>query len=220
MPPATTRVSAVIYDASSDARNATAAAMSNGVPSRPSSVASSFARLASGVPVSAEAKLVGTNPGATQFTRMPSPPNSCANAFVRPTTAVLEMAYMAKGCMGLKAEKELLYTIEPPLVMCFTASRVSQIADCTLICKIFSMALSSMAKMGPPAGLTAALLTRMSMCCLPKVLRAASTSALTWSSFPTWHATPRTSKSSPLSRFTVSSTLACFLDEIITQAPS
>ena len=33
-------------------------------------------------------------PGATQFTRMPSGPNSSARAFVRATSAVLLMAYL------------------------------------------------------------------------------------------------------------------------------
>lgn len=55
MPPATTSVSPVMYAASSDARKATAAAMSPGVPSRPSSVRLLFSSSSSGLATSAAA---------------------------------------------------------------------------------------------------------------------------------------------------------------------
>ena len=46
------------------------------------------------------------------------------------------------------------------------------------------------------------------------------TNSRMWSSFPTWHATPRTSRPSPRSTFTVWSTFCCFLEDIMTHAPS
>jgi hypothetical protein len=62
MPPATTSVSALTYAASSDAKYATAAAMSPAVPSRPASVCSSIAARASSDSVSDAANFVGTYP--------------------------------------------------------------------------------------------------------------------------------------------------------------
>ena len=64
MPPATTIVSPVTYAASSDARYATQAAMSPGVPNLFRKVRSLFAAAISGVSTRAAANFVGTVPAA------------------------------------------------------------------------------------------------------------------------------------------------------------
>ena len=73
MPPATTIVSPVTYAASSDARYATQAAMSPGVPNLFRKVRSLFAAAISGVSTRAAANLVGTVPAAAlQFSKLQS----------------------------------------------------------------------------------------------------------------------------------------------------
>mgnify|MGYP001807145394 CR=1 FL=1 len=57
----------------------------------------------SGSATSAAENLVGTMPGATQLTVMPSGPSSAARPLVRPRSAVLLTAYMAMGAGGLHA---------------------------------------------------------------------------------------------------------------------
>ena len=71
MPPATTSVSALTYAASSDAKYATAAAMSPAEPSRPTNVCSSIAARASSDSVSDAANFVGTYPATGRHPQHP-----------------------------------------------------------------------------------------------------------------------------------------------------
>ena len=70
MPPATTKHSAVTYAASSLARNATALAISSGVPNLRSMVAASRFALSSGDSTRAAAKCVGTYPATLRLSVM------------------------------------------------------------------------------------------------------------------------------------------------------
>lgn len=74
-----------------------------------------------------------------------------------------------------------------------------------------------MDRMGPEAGLTAALETRMSRA--PYVSSAKRTSALSCAGSPTWQAVPATARPSPRSAATVASTLACLRELTTTRAP-
>jgi hypothetical protein len=62
----------------------------------------------SGFATSAAENLVGTTPGATQFTVMPSGPSSAARPLVSPSKAVLLTAYMAMGAGGLLESTEIV----------------------------------------------------------------------------------------------------------------
>jgi hypothetical protein len=82
-----------MYAASSDNRNATAAAMSSGCPKRLSGMVDSFsARSLSGSAAAANsARSIGVSvvPGETLFTRMPCGASSAANARVIASTPPL-----------------------------------------------------------------------------------------------------------------------------------
>ncbi len=76
-----------MYEASSEARNATAAAISSGVPKRPSGVAVRIPSwIASDRP---DVSSVSTNPGATALQVMPREASSRAVAFVSPIRPAL-----------------------------------------------------------------------------------------------------------------------------------
>ena len=81
-------------DASSDARNSTARAISSGLPIRPSGrLAAPFTYSSHDSPrcfASSGSIGVSTSPGQTQFTRMPCRPWSIAIALVSRTTPPLE----------------------------------------------------------------------------------------------------------------------------------
>lgn len=74
-----------------------------------------------------------------------------------------------------------------------------------------------MPRIGPAAGLTAALLTKMSM--PPYVCTAKSTSRCSCAASPTWQAMPATSSPSRRSAPTASSTFCCLRDDTTTLAP-
>ena len=57
------------------------------------------------------------SPGAMQLTRMPRGASSWARALVRPTSAVLDTAYMPSGAPGPNAVMLDTYTIDPPCVL-------------------------------------------------------------------------------------------------------
>src|SRR5690606_38080329 len=90
MPPLTASTCPVIYDASSEARKQTAAAMSSGVPSRPSGMRSAQAACAP----SARPRVMSVSimPGATAFTVMPREATSRASAFVNPMSPAFDAA--------------------------------------------------------------------------------------------------------------------------------
>ena len=97
MPPSTTRTCPVMYVARSDARKATAAATSCGVPSLSSAICLPRPSLASGV--IAAVISVSMNPGATAFTRMLREPSSLATDLVsaiRPAVAARARAAAAR----------------------------------------------------------------------------------------------------------------------------
>jgi len=71
------------------------------------------------------------------------------------------------------------------LRICGTANWDSSIADLMLISRSLSIAASSVSRMGPDVGLTAALLTKMSMCLVLKVERVKEMRALRWAGLPT-----------------------------------
>src|SRR4029077_6679006 len=87
-PPSTTSSEPVMNDACSDTRNATASAISVGVPIRPS--AACAARRAC---VASSSIGVATGPGNTAFTRIPDAASSAAAACVRPRSAHFEEPY-------------------------------------------------------------------------------------------------------------------------------
>jgi len=68
-PPLTCIVSPVMYDAKSEARNATAAPMSSGSPNRARGIPDSKVFLSSSV-IKGRTMSVAMNPGATAFTRI------------------------------------------------------------------------------------------------------------------------------------------------------
>ena len=73
--------------ASSETRNATVAAISSGVPSRPIGVRATFTSRAT--PTSALVRVVSMNPGATALTLIPWTITSFAVALVKPRTPAL-----------------------------------------------------------------------------------------------------------------------------------
>ena len=68
-------------EASSEARKATAPAMSRGVPMRQRALASAMARLSSAL--KQESMSVSTEPGATAFTLIPEGPSSFESPFTK-----------------------------------------------------------------------------------------------------------------------------------------
>ena len=96
-PPSSTSICPVMYAASSEARYRTAAAMSSGVPTRPTGRrlprrASSAATSRSGSVLSTE-RLVPNAPGLIELTVIPQAATSIANARVSPMTPALDAAY-------------------------------------------------------------------------------------------------------------------------------
>src|SRR5919202_6460362 len=87
LPPSTTSDAPVMYDAPSDARNATAFATSSGVPGRPRGVW----RPASSSAGSDEA--VAIQPGATEFAVTPVRPYSSAIVRIIPSSPAFAVAY-------------------------------------------------------------------------------------------------------------------------------
>src|SRR3546814_10921086 len=90
MPPSTGRLTPVMLDARSDARNSAALAQSSGSIGRPigcSDDIDSRIRAAAGPSGSMPAKRVGIPPGQHELTRMPYAATSSASARVRLTTA-------------------------------------------------------------------------------------------------------------------------------------
>jgi hypothetical protein len=81
MPPVTSRSSPVIQRASSEARKATASAMSAGWPIRPSAVAPAVAAWTSGSRRKGVMS-VSVGPGATAFTVIPRAPRALASAWL------------------------------------------------------------------------------------------------------------------------------------------
>jgi hypothetical protein len=82
----------VTNPASSDTRNAHAAAMSSGVPSRPTGICRrDCSSMSAGMP---EPRSIGvsTRPGATALAVIPCAPTSSASAFVKPITPALAAA--------------------------------------------------------------------------------------------------------------------------------
>mmetsp|Transcript_14219 Transcript_14219/g.41422 ORF Transcript_14219/g.41422 Transcript_14219/m.41422 type:complete len:236 (-) Transcript_14219:87-794(-) len=192
--------------------------MSSGRPSRPRYVASACAFASCGSLTRYSANLVGTIPGATQLTRIPSPPSSAARPRVRPSSAVLLTAYIPMGAGGLYAVMDETMTTEPPRCMCCSDALTSRMDDLTLTCMILSMISGAVSTMRPTAGLTAAFCTTMSM--RPYSLTAASTNAWMSPGLPTLHATPAAEMPFPRNALTVSSTFCCFLEQMKTRAPS
>lgn len=81
---------------------------------------------------------------------------------------------------------ELVLQLLPGFLrMCGTASWDSSMADLMLISRSLSIAGSSVSIIGPDVGLTAALLTRMSMWLVLKVERVKEMRALRWAGLPT-----------------------------------
>src|SRR5438105_5328380 len=90
MPPLTARTCPVIYDASSEARKHTAAAISSGVPSRFRGIlAVQSPRTLS---VIARVMSVSISPGATEFTVIVRDATSCATDFTKPMSPAFEAA--------------------------------------------------------------------------------------------------------------------------------
>src|SRR5438309_4506027 len=90
IPPLTASTSPVIYDASSDARKHTAAAISSAVPSRPSGICD--AQSTCDFSVIARVMSVSTMPGATALAVMPRDPTSRASALTNPIRPALDAA--------------------------------------------------------------------------------------------------------------------------------
>jgi hypothetical protein len=88
-PPSTDTTSPVVYADSSLSRNATTEAISSPVPARRNG-ADAARRTMSAWPAG-ENRFVGTIPGATAFTRMPSGPPYIAAPRSSPSTACLEV---------------------------------------------------------------------------------------------------------------------------------
>ena len=88
LPPSTDSTCPVMNEASSEARNSTADAISSGVPARNSGVSSQIPAIT----VSSKQRVmsVSTKPGATQLTRMPLGATSFASDLVYPITAAFE----------------------------------------------------------------------------------------------------------------------------------
>src|SRR5262249_52852812 len=89
-PPSTSSTSPVMNEASSEQRNRTAPATSDGSPSRPSGVAASIASFAASGSTSVSP--VFPYPGRTTFGRTPREPSSRASAFVKPMIPAFEAA--------------------------------------------------------------------------------------------------------------------------------
>ena len=85
---AAVQIAPVANPARGDARKATAAATSSGVPSRPSGMRVKSFSFCSGVITSVMA--VSMKPGATAFTRTPRGASSLADVFVSPITPAFE----------------------------------------------------------------------------------------------------------------------------------
>ena len=93
-PPSTDTTSPVMYEASSESRNATTAPISSGLPARRSGVVVARCAISLPPPVAPPAPAnssVGTIPGATTLTRTPSGPPYTAADRARPSTACLEV---------------------------------------------------------------------------------------------------------------------------------
>src|SRR5262245_8634555 len=90
IPPFTANTCPVIYDASSDARKATAAATSSTVPSRPSGICA--AQSACACSVTARVMSVSIMPGATALTVMLRDATSCARALTKPMRPAFDAA--------------------------------------------------------------------------------------------------------------------------------
>src|SRR3954451_17008931 len=126
-PPSTDHAAAVTFEARSEQRNATTAAISSSVPSRPSGGADRApSRTCSGVvPVRAaicSARPPGPvhdstsiAPGATAFTSTPLPLQVSANRRLRLSCAALVTEYGAsRRPEGRLADEEETFTIRPP----------------------------------------------------------------------------------------------------------
>ena len=111
LPPSTQSTCPVINEASSDERNCTAAATSSGVPARNNGVSSQMPDMTSAS--KQRVMSVSTNPGATQFTRMPLGATSLASAFVYPITAALEAEYATSQEPPVTPHMEEIFTIAP-----------------------------------------------------------------------------------------------------------
>lgn len=92
-PPAIAIDSPVMYEESSEHKNAAAPAISSGCPIRLNGVTDLIASSAPSASVIAELNLVLMTPGQIQLTRMFDDANSTASTLVNPKSAVLEIEY-------------------------------------------------------------------------------------------------------------------------------
>ena len=102
-----------IYDACSDAKNATSAATSSGLPYRRSGIARFISTWrASGILVTASVSMV---PGATQFTVMLRRPYSTAIDFDAAASAPLDAAYADRPASPLWPAMDVILIMRPYL---------------------------------------------------------------------------------------------------------
>ena len=110
-PPSTDTTSPVMYADSSLSRNATTDAISSVVPARRSGAVA--ARRTMSARPAAENRSVGTIPGATAFTRIPSGPPYMAAPRSSPSTACLEVWYAIRSALPRRLAIEAVSTTLP-----------------------------------------------------------------------------------------------------------
>ena len=110
-PPSTDTASPVMYADSSLSRNATTDAISSVVPARRSGDVA--ARRTMSARPAAENRSVGTIPGATAFTRIPSGPPYIAAPRSSPSTACLDVWYAIRSALPRRLAIEAVSTTLP-----------------------------------------------------------------------------------------------------------
>jgi hypothetical protein len=115
-PPSTDTTSPVMYADSSLSRNATTDAISSVVPALRSGAVS--ARRAMSARPLGENRSVGTIPGATAFTRMPSGPPYIAAPRSSPRTACLDVWYAIRSALPRRLAMDAVSTTLPAVRCC------------------------------------------------------------------------------------------------------
>mmetsp|Transcript_18571 Transcript_18571/g.48428 ORF Transcript_18571/g.48428 Transcript_18571/m.48428 type:complete len:256 (-) Transcript_18571:138-905(-) len=214
-----------MYDASSEHAKQMAPAISYGSAARRKKELASTARIASPPPASppfqsSSLKCVRTNPGATQLTRMPSGPSSCAKSLVSPISAVFDTPYSPSGGAGLYPAVDDINTKEACGLRWGLTSLTNSQYDLTLVSNSFSNISDGTSRVAwvagpgwiPTQSTQASILPWRSTACL---ISRARSSALAW-----WHATPDTSYPRATRGATAASTPSCFRDDSTSLAPS